>query len=456
MNRPRKASPHPPPLTTSQYLGYAGGDVANNLTFSMASMFLLLYYTDVVGIAAGAAGVILLGVRLLQAGTDLVAGHLVDRTTTRWGRFRPYFLLAALPLVLLGVAIFTVPGGLSPGATIVWAATSYALFGLAYSLVNIPYGAIAAAMTQLPVERARLSSARNVGAAAAIIMLSLVVAPLIETSDDLQRSLTLVMVVFAVLGAALFVYLFRTSREVVVRSAATVGVRETLTQVRRNRPLLLLCLSTLAVLTGMFVVQTLQVYYARDVLGSANYVIVLIVVSTAGMFLGAPILPWIVRRIGKRRGYLIAGAVSAVGGVGIALSPPSVPILAIASFAVFGFGMAVVQSLMWPLQADTVEYGEWRTGSRTEGTNYAVLSFTRKVGQGIGGALAAWGIGLGGYVAGGGAQTPMALDTIRLLTGLAPAVFVAIGALLMIPYPLTEERTAQIVLELRDGEAPRG
>jgi glucuronide carrier protein len=127
-------------LSLSQYLGYAGGDVANNLTFSLASMFLLLYYTDVVGIAAGAAGTVLLVVRVWQAVTDIIAGQVVDKTTTRWGRFRPYLLFGGPPLMLLSVALFSVPGGLSGGAALVYAYASYALFGLVYSLVNIPSG----------------------------------------------------------------------------------------------------------------------------------------------------------------------------------------------------------------------------------------------------------------------------------------------------------------------------
>jgi glucuronide carrier protein len=435
-------------LGLSQYLGYAGGDVANNLTFSLASMFLLLYYTDVAGIAAGAAGTLLLVVRVWQAFTDIFAGQMVDKTTTRWGRFRPYLLFGGPPLMLLSVALFSVPGGLSDGAALVYAYLSYALFGLAYSLVNIPFGSLASAMTQLPQERAKLASARTLGAAGAIILLSLVVSPQITRSENLQRSLTITTLVLAVVGIAVYLFAFKTSREIVERDAAPVSLKQSLAAVRHNRPLILLCISALFMLTGMFTLQTLQVYYARDVLGSADYQIVLTVVSTGAMFLVAPAIPKIVATFGKKRAYAAAGVITALGAVGIGLAPPSVLVLALVFFAVYGAGIAAVQNLIFALQADTVEYGEWETGVRTEGSNYAVLSFSRKVGQGIGGGIAAFGIGVGGYVAGAATQSSRAIDTIRYITGFGPALFVGIGAAIMLAYPLTEERFREVVGEI--------
>ena len=137
-------------LRATQYLGYAAGDAANNLTFSMISAFLLIYYTDVAGIAAGTAGTIFLVVRIWGGFTDLLAGRVVDETSTRWGRFRPYLLFGSVPLLVLLVAVFSIPGGLSDNGALVWACVSYALFQLAYSFVNIPYGSLSAAMTQEP------------------------------------------------------------------------------------------------------------------------------------------------------------------------------------------------------------------------------------------------------------------------------------------------------------------
>ena len=159
--------------------------------------------------------------------------------------------------MLLSIALFSVPGGLSPGAALVYAYLSYALFGLVYSLVNIPFGSLASAMTQLPQERARLASAQTLGAPGAIILLSVVVSPQITRSENLQRSLTITTLVLAVVGIALYLLAFRTSRETVERDAAPVSLQQSLGTIRHNRPLVLLCLSAVFMLTGMFILQTL-------------------------------------------------------------------------------------------------------------------------------------------------------------------------------------------------------
>ena len=383
-------------LTTWRYLGYGAGDVANNLTFSMASAFLLIYYTDVAGIAAGTAGTIFLVVRIWGGLTDLFAGARVDRTSTRWGRFRPYILFGAIPLMATNIALFTIPSGLSDSGKVIFAYASYALFSLAYSFVNIPYGSLAAAMTQRPDERAKISTIRIIAASVTILLLAIVVSPQIEGSDDLQRSLTITVIVIAVVGVALYLWCFLSTRETVARSTQKVSLKGTLSMMRQNRPLILLCSASLLFLTGMFSLQAVGVYYARAVLGDAGYYIVLTTVQTVGMILAALAVPNAVEALGKRRAYLASGVIAVVGGIGVAVAPGSAPAISIAAFGVLGFGMGAINTLVFALQADTVDYGEWKSGVRAEGSNYAVLSFTRKTGQGVGGAAAAYTIGLGG------------------------------------------------------------
>ena len=443
-------------LKFAQYLGYAAGDAANNLTFSMVSAFLLLYYTDVAGISAGAAGTLFLVVRIWGGITDLVAGHSVDDTKTRWGKFRPYLLFGSVPLMATLVALFSIPGGLSDGGKLAWAYVSYALFSLAYSYVNIPYGSLSAAMTQLPDERAKLSTSRSLAARLTILMIAIVVATRISGAGDVQRSLTIITAVFALIGIAMYVWCFYTARETVTRTEAKVTLRETVSMMRSNRPLILLCASSLLYLTGMFSLQTVGVFYARDVLDNPDLYIVMTVVQTVGMIVASVLVPGASATIGKKRTYIVFGTVAAVSGLAVATAPGSVPAVGLTAFGVLGLGLGAVNTLIFALQADTVDFGEWSSGIRAEGSSYAVISFTRKAGQGIGGAVAAYTIGLGGYVSGASVQSDAAVTSIRIAAGIVPAVTMLAAAVVMVAYPLTERSFRGLVADLAQRRATTG
>ncbi|HEX5955778.1 MAG TPA: MFS transporter, partial [Solirubrobacterales bacterium] len=288
-----------------------------------------------------------------------------------------------------------------------------------------------------------------------ILLIAVVVSPQIEGADDLQASLTLITVAFAVIGFALYLWCFTTAREVVQRGAAAVSIRETVTMVRRNRPLILLCASSVLFLTGMFSVQTVGVYYARDVLDNANLYIVMTIVQTIAMIVAAAIVPKAVEAVGKKRTYIVAGVIGAVAGVGVALTPGSVPALAIGFWGLVGIGLGAINTLIFALQADTVDYGEWKTGTRAEGGSYSLLSFSRKAGQAVGGSLAAFTIGLGGYVSGAASQSDDAVTSIKIAAGAIPAAVILAATAVMLLYPLTEQALRRMVAEMAVRRAER-
>jgi glucuronide carrier protein len=450
--RAERREERPAGLRLPQYLGYGAGDAANNLAFSMTSMFLLLYYTDVVGIAATTVGTLFLIVRIFDGVADLFAGRVVDKTNTRWGRFRPYLLFAAVPLLLLNVAVFSVPD-LGDTGTLVYAYVTYLLFGLAYSLVNIPYGSLATSMTQDPLERSKLATFRVFGSNIAILLLAVAVSPQIEGSGNLQRSLTITTIALAVIGTGLYLSTFLTSRERVSHTTQTPTVRETFASTKQNTALLVLCGSSVVFLVGWFSLQTVTVYYARDVLGSADYYIVLTIVQTAGVFAAALLVPRLVPSLGKQRVYQVLGAIAVLSGLAVAFAPSSTPAIAIVAFACFGIGLGGVNTVAFALQSDTVEYGEWKTGSRTEGATYSIFSFTRKVGQAIGASAASYTIGLGGYVSGAADQPDSAVAAIKTAAGLVPAAFILAAVAVMSAYPLTEAKFQEIVREVAERRA---
>jgi glucuronide carrier protein len=278
-----------------------------------------------------------------------------------------------------------------------------------------------------------------------ILLLAFVVSPQIEGSENLQRSLTITTVIFVVVGMAFYLFTFFTSREQVERGVATSSLRDILGMLRQNRPLIVLCLSCLLFLTGMFSMQAVAVYYARDVLGNANYYIVMSVVGTVAMIIASMLVPNVARALGKKRAYILGGFIGVVGGVALAFAPGSIPAIGIACYGVLNLGVGLVNTLIFALQADTVDYGEWKTGVRGEGSAYSVLSFTRKVGQG--GGAASFTLGLGGYVSGAATQTGAGVSAIKVAVGVVPTVAILIGALIMFASPLTEDVFRQIVQE---------
>lgn len=193
--------------------------------------------------------------------------------------------------------------------------------------------------------------------------------------------------------------------------------------------------------------------YARDVLGDTNIFIAMTVAQTAGMILAALIVPRAAGLIGKKTVYLAAGILCVAAGAGIALSPATVPPLGIACFGVLGLGTGTIIIVLYAMVADTVDYGEWNSGVRAEGLNYAIFSFTSKVGLGVGGAIAAYTISIGGYTANAPSQTQSALQSIRIAAGGLPAAMILIATATMVAYPLTEKAFRALIADIAQRRA---
>nr|WP_274636790.1 glucuronide transporter [Microbacterium bovistercoris] len=432
-------------------IGYGAGDAANNLAFTTATMFLLIYYTDVAGIAAASVGTLFLVLRILDAFADVAVGRLVDQVNTkRWGKFRPFILFGSLPLLLLTVATFHVPQ-IGQSGMLLYAYLTYGLLNIAYSLVNIPYGALAAAMTQSPSERAKLATARTIGAVITGAALGVVVSPLLGAKDNLQGVFTTVTVCFVFIGVALYLFTVFTTKERVHRAVPHVSMRQSMATLKGNKPLLLLCISSLLFLTGMISMSTAQIYLMRDVFHALYLVPFLSIGQLVLVFALAPFVPALVRRLGKRTAYIAGSFLGAIGLLAAAFAPNGG--VAFAALFIGMIGIMLVSMLMWAIEADTVEYGEWKTGVRTEGITYALFSFTRKTGQAFGGAVAAYAIGIGGYAAGASTLTSQAEWGIRAGSALVPAIFIVLAAIVMFLYPLTDTAHAQIVAKIAERRA---
>jgi glucuronide carrier protein len=441
------------PLGWSRIIGYGLGDVANNFAFAMGALFLLNYYTDVAGIGAAAAGTMLLLVRIFDAVMDVVAGRVVDSTSTRWGRFRPFLLWGALPLMAMSVLVFSVPHGWSHDAKLAYAYATYAALGLAYSFVNIPYGSLATVMTQDAGERARLGAARSLMAAATFAFLAFVLGPRIRGAADAQAVFTTTTLMLAVGGIVLYFACFSLTREVVTRTVERPALGPSLRTLFRNGPLMMLCASALLMLIASFSVNASAVFYARYVLGGMEWFVPIVVVNLLfGTLVAAPLVPMLVTRIGKKLTFIAGACLAAAGYLMLYAVPAGQTTLALVTLAVAAVGAMITMTVTWALEADTVEFGEWKTGLRIEGLTYSFFSFTRKTGQALGGSVPAYLLAMSDYVPNAAVQGDAARLSIVAAFTLVPAAAFALSALLMAYYPLTEARFA---LFLKDIQARR-
>jgi glucuronide carrier protein len=338
-------------------LGYGAGDFAFNLAFSLAATFLLYYYTDVAGLAPAAVGTMFLIVRLWDGFADLIAGRAVDSTMTRWGKFRPYIMFGAIPLMVLSAVTFYVPPGLEAGTKLLYAYITYAALGFVYSLVNIAYGSLASAVTQSVNERAKLVAARAFGAAIGGIVLTYVVGSMVNdlraqkagiTTPEqfvayqaaVQGVFTKVTLAFIVVGTAAFWFTAWACREQVLRSQPRTTVRETIDTLKTNKPLAYLCGSSFFYMTGLFAVAGATAFYAQYVLGNIALVALLVAVNSGIALLITPIIPLMIRKFGKKRLYQYCGLFTVVGGVGLFFAPANMLWLVLLTLAIKGVAPA--------------------------------------------------------------------------------------------------------------------
>lgn len=433
---------------------YGAGDIANSMTFATVGMFLLVYYTDVAGIPAAAAGTLLLLGGLFNAAADVFAGRIADRNSSRrFGKFRPFLLFGAAPLALC-VAVFHIHA-LHPSGTLAWAYVSYFAYCLAYSMVNVPYGALAGTLSRNPRDRARLASARTMGGLATSAFLGIFIAPQFQNGADIQSILTVLTIGFAVVGTLLYLFTALATREQLPASAPRLTLRQARDTLVRNVPLQVLCISSLFFMTANVVTNTAKLFYLRDVLGRLDLFALVAGAQVVITLALAVITPRLVQRLGKRCVYISGGLMGAAGGIIVFSAPEDAVWLAVAGMFLALAGAAAVSILMWALVADTVEYGEWKTGHRTDGTNYSLLASTRKVGMAFGGGLAAFALAWGGYESGATAQSPTAELGIRVAAGLAPAVILLVAVGIMRWYPLTDDAHARLVLTIQERSGAR-
>jgi glycoside/pentoside/hexuronide:cation symporter, GPH family len=420
------------------------------LYFQAALLYLFYFYTDVAAISPAWVATIFIVARLIDAASCVILGVIADRTRTRWGRFRPYVLFGSLPLAITALMTFSVVGA-TPQARIVYATATYTLFSICFAAVAIPYSALLATTTFDSGERTVLGTLRAGFSFSAGIVVSLLMLPLVKAVGGGERGFHLAIGVFAVLATALMCVTFWQTEE---RAAPPAAIRPQLWQLLRaltTQPLLMMTVVFVLSNIAALLRSTAAIYYFKYNLGRADLVSTYLTVGAVTTVLGIAATPVLSRRIGKKN-TMIAGVLLIVCGHGVmSLSPPGV----LATFIWIGFfpylGLGIKAGTTWALLADSVDYAQWRHGTRVEGASYGFAIFGQKLSFALGGAITGWTLSATGYMA-NVAQSERALAGIFSLVSYYPALFMLIAIVAAVLYPLDERSVAEIQADLAAGK----
>lgn len=436
-------------IKTWNRIAYGAGDMAVNITWAALGMFIIYFYTDVALIPAAAIGTLMLFGRIFDGVTDVIVGALVDKTDTRWGKARPWVLFGAIPFAACSTLLFAVPDT-SISGKLIYAYVTYLLMTIAFTAVCIPYGTINALMTRDVNERAKLNVFRMFMAQIGFLLVTTVTLPLVKRLGDDQRAWVIAFAILTSLSVLLFWFTVAGTREIrALRDEGNENVpfNARLKAMFANKYWILATVFFLVFSIGYALNQSALVYYCKWVLGNEQLVSVLTWAYLVPVMVGFLFLPELIKRFGKTKLMMVGILVSVVGLVVMAIAPASFAV-AMGAQIVKGVGQVPLLGIVWALFPDTIEYGEWKTGIRSEGLLYSSGSFAQKLGIGIGAALMSWILAMGGYDGAASVQSGGALSAILWSFIYIPIITFVLQAVILYFYDI-DKKLPMIMEELK-------
>ncbi|MDT2410178.1 MFS transporter [Enterococcus avium] len=439
-------------LTKFSMIAYGLGDLASQFVWTFVGTYLTVFYTDIVGLAPVAVSMIMLIARLWDGINDPMMGMIAERTRSKLGRFRPYIAFGSPFLALFSVLTFTGPFG-NGTAGIIWAAVIYIIAGMIYTLVNIPYGALAAVMSEDANERNQLNAWRSVGMNVGMIIVnSLSSFIMLAFSDGSQvatgRGYFMTALIYAVISIPLFFAVFATSREVVqpMRNENKVPFRTTIKNVIGNKYLMIVFLIMILQMTAFMGRIAVTTFYVIYCLGAFTLIALLMTIPSIGGALCSLAIVPLVKRFGKRNVLMVSLILQGIGLLVVCFADfDNLPMI-IAGHVIFGlFNMGFPISLS--LVADSVDYQELKSGVRTDGTAYATYGLATKIGNAIGASVGIMLLHSFGYRA-NMEQSMATKNGINLVVNLIPAILFFAAALACLLWNLSDKDTDDIRAQL--------
>ncbi len=438
-------------LTNKTKILYGVADLGISLLTASIQFFLLFYYTDIAGINPGLAGsALLVGKLTWDAINDPVFGYLSDRTRSRWGRRKPYMLFGAIPFGLSIWLLFSLPPGLVGLKAFLAVLGSFLLADTTQTLVSVPYYALSAELTYDYDERTSLISIRMIFTVLGYILGAAATTAVAGMFMNMGWSKT---AAYSGMGAIFGIVAIITMLVTVfgVKETprpdlmpATMPLKSQLQQVFKNRPFVQYMIMSTIISISFTLLTSLLPYFITYQLLMEDQIpfIMLVLLGTIGLFL----LPWrmVSKKMDKGPAYALGLFIASIAIVVAYFLPqgPSPWIYAIAFFAGVGFSAQYV--FPWSMIPDVIEVDESQSGERHEGIYFGVNAFLGKITGAIGIAIAGWALDIYGYVP-DAVQTTRALFGIRFFYAIVPVIAFMIALPLLIWYPLTREKHAELV-----------
>ena len=452
-----------PPFGWRDQLGYMLGNVGNDFTFLFASLYLQVFYTDVLGIGAGLVGTMFLIARIVDAFTDTAMGRICDKTkATQNGKFKPWLLRACGPVAVASFLMYqTFAVNLPMSLRVVYMFVTYLLWGsVCYTAINIPYGSMASVMSNEPDHRASLSTLRGVGSMIPQIIIGVVLPSVLYTrlADGREvanasafSTVALITAVVAV-GCYIACYFMCTERVRVTSESQSLSFSHTLKALAGNRALIGISLTFIFFLGAQMLNQTINNYIFKDYFQNTAGLSVMNAAGFVPVLALAPFAVPLARRFGKKELGVFASFLGAAAFAFLLFArTDNMWVYTVVSITgLLGFG--IFNLIVWAFVSDVIDDQQVRTGKREDGTIYAVCSFSRKLGQAIASGLGGWGLAWIGYVEGSSAgQTEAVREGIYTLATLVPMLlYLAVGICLLVVYPLSKKKVAENTAVLKE------
>lgn len=437
------------PLPWREKFAYGVADMGFNFYWTNIATFLLIFYTDTFGISAAAAATMMSAIKIINAFTDPLIGAAADRTSTRFGKFRPWLVWMCVPLAGAAVLTYTTPD-LAGDAKLAWAYGTYLLMMVCYTCVNIPYNALSGVMSADPQQRSTINGLRFIFAFAGSTLVTAATPDMVRWlgAGNATRGWQLTMLVWAVAASLLFVLTFFNTRERIApppgqRNAVWRDVRD----LAGNRPWMVLFFLALIIMVTITLRTASAAYYFKYVVGRPDLMRAFVPTYMVTAAIGAALTPLLTRLIDKKTLMIVLMSATAVLSAAFYAVPPGQIGLMFALQAGLGLVLGPKSPLAFSMYADTADYNEWRTGRRATAMTFAAATFSQKLGTAVAVAVIGSVFTALGYVP-NAVQGSGSREGIAWLMSFIPAAFAVAAVAVMCFYNLNGKQLARIQADL--------